>query len=469
MAEYELDYSEFIEVNGDRQNIRVRAAKKGLPVVLFLHGGPGVCDRHQIIGNHSALAQKFTLVCWDQRGSGKSYTSALRRQNLSVDTFVSDVEFMLEYLTGKFGVRKVAVVGHSWGSIIGTLAVSRRPDLVSVYIGEGQFEEVFAYDGSIIFDADAEEAQQEELAETVAADERITDSARMLETAVDVEKDGVLKSAYLIVPEQEEELRDYVQLQDRKTREAWELDGDGIIVSEKLASLLGVSEGSTVTLSEDDTGHVEAVVSHVTENYFMHYVYMSRELYEKLYEKEPEWNTLFLHTTQTDEAFEEGIQEDYMGLDADLSVSFISGMAKTVDDMLGSMNVVIAVLVISAGMLAFIVLYNLNNINISERKRELATLKVLGFFDREVSAYVNRENIMLTAIGMAVGLLLGLALHRFVMTTVETDTIMFGRVIRWYSYVFSGLLTIVFSMIVSGVQFFKLKKIDMVESLKSVE
>lgn len=139
MAEYELDYSEFIEVNGDRQNIRVRAAKKGLPVVLFLHGGPGVCDRHQIIGNHSALAEKFTLVCWDQRGSGKSYTSALRRQNLSVDTFVSDVEFMLEYLTGKFGVRKVAVVGHSWGSIIGTLAVSRRPDLVSVYIGEGQF------------------------------------------------------------------------------------------------------------------------------------------------------------------------------------------------------------------------------------------------------------------------------------------------------------------------------------------
>ena len=337
------------------------------------------------------------------------------------------------------------------------------------YIGEGQFEEVFAYDGSIIFDADAGEAQQGELAEAVAADERITDSARMLETAVDVEKDGVLKSAYLIVPEQEKELRDYVQLQDRKTREAWELDGDGIIVSEKLANLLGVSEGSTVTLSEDDTGHVEAVVSHVTENYFMHYIYMSRELYEKLYEKEPEWNTLFLHTTQTDEAFEEGIQEDYMGLDAVLSVSFISGMAKTVDDMLGSMNVVIAVLVISAGMLAFIVLYNLNNINISERKRELATLKVLGFFDREVSAYVNRENIMLTAIGMAVGLLLGLALHRFVMTTVETDTIMFGRVIRWYSYVFSGLLTIVFSMIVSGVQFFKLKKIDMVESLKSVE
>ena len=139
MEKYALDYSENIEVNGDVQNIRVRAAEKGLPVVLFLHGGPGVCDRHQIMRNHSALAEKYTLVCWDQRGSGKSYTPAIRTQRLSVNTYVEDVEFMLEYLTGKFGVRKVAVVGHSWGSIIGTLAVSRRPDLVSVYIGEGQF------------------------------------------------------------------------------------------------------------------------------------------------------------------------------------------------------------------------------------------------------------------------------------------------------------------------------------------
>ena len=130
---------------------------------------------------------------------------------------------------------------------------------------------------------------------------------------------------------------------------------------------------------------------------------------------------------------------------------------------------VIAVLVISAGMLAFIVLYNLNNINISERKRELATLKVLGFFDGEVSAYVNRENIMLTVIGTAVGLLMGVALHRYVMTTVETDTLMFGRVIQAHSYVFSILLTFAFSIIVNGMQYFKLRKIDMVESLKSVE
>ncbi len=337
------------------------------------------------------------------------------------------------------------------------------------YLGVGQFEKIFTYDATVSFDADAEEEQKTELFDAAASDDRIISFTKMLETAVDVETDGAPKSAYLVVPEKEEELDGYIHLQDRKTGEKYELDDNGIIISEKLASLLDVGEGDTVVLSSDDTEHVEARISHVTENYFMHYVYMSRELYEKLYGEEPEWNMLFLNTAQTDEAFENQVQEDYMDLDGVTGVTFISGMAETVDDMLGSMNIVIAVLVVSAGMLAFIVLYNLNNINISERKRELATLKVLGFFDREVSAYVNRENIMLTVIGTAVGLLLGVALHRFVMTTVETDTLMFGRMIRWYSYLFSVLLTFVFSVIVNGVQYFKLQKIDMVESLKSVE
>lgn len=337
------------------------------------------------------------------------------------------------------------------------------------YLGVGQFEKIFTYDATVSFDADAEEEQKTELFDTVSSDDRILSFTKMLETAVDVETDGAPKSAYLVVPETEEELDGYIHLQDRKTGEKYGLDDEGIVISEKLASLLDVGEGDTVVLSSDDTERVEVRISHVTENYFMHYVYMSRELYEEIYGKEPEWNMLFLNTAQTDEAFENQVQADYMELDGVTGVTFISGMAETVDDMLGSMNIVIAVLVISAGMLAFIVLYNLNNINISERKRELATLKVLGFFDREVSAYVNRENIMLTVIGTAAGLLMGVALHRYVMTTVETDTLMFGRMIRWYSYLFSVLLTFAFSVIVNGVQFFKLRKIDMVESLKSVE
>ena len=136
---YQLDYSENVEVNDSIQNIRVRAEKKGLPVILFLHGGPGVCDRHNILRDHSDLAEDFTLVCWDQRGSGKSYTPDIKKSIPKVADYVDDVEFMLEYLTGKFGVRKVAMVGHSWGSIIGVLAAARRPDLLFAYVGEGQF------------------------------------------------------------------------------------------------------------------------------------------------------------------------------------------------------------------------------------------------------------------------------------------------------------------------------------------
>lgn len=337
------------------------------------------------------------------------------------------------------------------------------------YLGVGQFENIFVYDASISIDTEAEEEKRAELMDTVASDDRVTDGTEMLETAVDVEKDGVQKSAYLIVPQDESVLDQYIRLQNRETGESYELTDDGIVISEKLAALLNVSEGDTVTLSGDDTEHVEAVVTHITENYFMHYVYMDQELYEKLYDKEPEWNMLFVNLAQTDEAFENQVQEDYMELDAVLGVTFISGTAETVEDMLDTMNVVILVLVVSAGMLAFIVLYNLNNINISERKRELATLKVLGFFDREVSSYVNRENIMLTVIGTAVGLIMGTALHRYVMTTVETDTLMFGRTIELHSFVYSILLTLVFSIIVNGMQYFKLRKIDMVESLKSVE
>ena len=152
-----------------------------------------------------------------------------------------------------------------------------------------------------------------------------------------------------------------------------------------------------------------------------------------------------------------------------LNVSYTSSIEDQLDDMLRSLNLVIVVLIISAGMLAFIVLYNLNTINITERKRELATIKVLGFYDTEVAAYVYRENVLLTLIGAVAGMILGWVLLQFVIVTVEVDDVMFGRVIDFTSYLYSFLFTLGFSMFVNWVMYFKLKKIDMVESLKSVE
>lgn len=303
----------------------------------------------------------------------------------------------------------------------------------------------------------------------LAEDGRVTHYTQMLETSVDIEADGVEKSGYLVVPSDTETLDEYMILRNRTSGEEYGLDAGGIIISEKLASLLSVSEGDTVILEDDENGRVEAVIAHITENYFMHYIYMSAELYEELYGQTPEWNMIFTKNSGTDEEFEDTMQADYMEYDAVASVSFVTGTADYIHDMLKSMDMVVWVLVICAAMLAFIVLYNLNNINISERRRELATLKVLGFFDGEVSSYVNRENVLLTLAGIVAGMLIGTWLHSFVIQTAETDTLMFGRTVEPFSYVYSMLLTIAFAAIVAVVMHFQLKKIDMVESLKSVE
>lgn len=343
-----------------------------------------------------------------------------------------------------------------------------------LYIGNGQFGDVFAYDGSIGIDKDADSKERLELKEQIKGDERLTHYMETLEIAVDVEAGGAPRSAYLIVPGDVEELDHYIHLKNRETGEGYTLDENGVILTEKLATLLGVSEGDTVTLKEDDTKAVEAKVAHITEQYFMHYVYMSKELYESLYGEEPDWNQWFIKTRPQktrwqEEDFEEELRTEYIRYEAVSDVDFISGTAERVADMLRSMDLIIYVLVIAAGLLAFVVLYNLNNININERRRELATLKVLGFFDPEVSAYVNRENVLLTLIGTGVGVFLGILLHRFMIKTAEIDMLMFGRTIAPKSYIYSVLLTFVFSALVNGAMFFKLRKIDMVESLKSVE
>ncbi len=338
-----------------------------------------------------------------------------------------------------------------------------------LYIGSGQFGNVFVYDASIGIDQDSSAQERQRLLADMESDERILRFMEMRETALDAEAYGVVKSAYLVVPEDSGKLDDYIRLQDRETGERYHLDSEGIVVSEKLASILGIEEGDTLILKEDTAKRVEARVSHITENYFMHYIYMDARLYEELFGKEPEWNMVFTGNVQNDGDFEERLQADYMEKDAVYGVSFTSGTAQHVADLLQSMDLIIYVLVIAAGLLAFVVLYNLNNININERRRELATLKVLGFFDREVSGYVNRENVLLTILGTAAGIVFGILLHRFVVTTAETETLMFGRIIRAKSYVYSVILTFVFSAAVNFAMFFKLKGIDMVESLKSVE
>lgn len=332
-----------------------------------------------------------------------------------------------------------------------------------------QYEDIQLYDGNVILQSDVTMQEKQEVYEALEKNSQVVATAEDLLQKITIEHDGVSKEVYLNVPENVEKFSDFVVLQDRTTKEKYQLTDKGAVLTEKMAKELGVSAGDTVTIKEENEKERTVKISQICENYMSHYLYMTPAVYKAAYGKEPEYNSIYYRTEGRTTKEAESVGEAALKLDGALSVSYTTELRQQVDDMLQSLNIVIVVLIISAGMLAFVVLYNLNNINITERKRELATLKVLGFYDKEVTEYVYRENILLTLIGSVFGMLLGKILHRFIIVTVEIDSVMFGRNINTISFVYAFLLTVVFSLFVNGVMYFKLKKINMVESLKSVE
>lgn len=332
-----------------------------------------------------------------------------------------------------------------------------------------QYEDIQLYDGNVILQSDVTMQEKQEVYEALEKNSQVVATAEDLLQKITIEHDGVSKEVYLNVPENVEKFSDFVVLQDRTTKEKYQLTDKGAVLTEKMAKELGVSAGDTVTIKEENEKERTVKISQICENYMSHYLYMTPAVYKAAYGKEPKYNSIYYRTEGRTTKEAELVGEAALKLDGALSVSYTTELRQQVDDMLQSLDIVIVVLIISAGMLAFVVLYNLNNINITERKRELATLKVLGFYDKEVTEYVYRENILLPLIGSVFGMLLGKILHRFIIVTVEIDSVMFGRNINTISFVYAFLLTVVFSLFVNGVMYFKLKKINMVESLKSVE
>ncbi|MDM8124973.1 FtsX-like permease family protein [Mediterraneibacter glycyrrhizinilyticus] len=332
-----------------------------------------------------------------------------------------------------------------------------------------QYGEIQLYDGNIILSDDATEEEKSNIITTLEKDSKMAGSTEGILSQITVGNGDEWHDVYLDVPKNVEEFSEFVVLQDRVTNEKYELDDSGAILTEKMATELDVEPGDTVTIRDENRGDLEVEISAVCENYMSHYLYMTPAYYEKVYGEQPDYNSIFYKTADriTEEA--ERIGEEALTLPGALSVSYTTDLREQVDNMLGALDEVIVVLIISAGMLAFVVLYNLNNINITERQRELATLKVLGFYNGEVAMYVYRENIVLTVLGAVFGIVLGKFLHGFIIVTVEIESVMFGRNIDLSSFIYGFLLTVLFSLLVNGAMYFKLKKINMVESLKSVE
>lgn len=331
-----------------------------------------------------------------------------------------------------------------------------------------QYEELQHYDATIIAEEDAGEKEKQELRAFLDETEEIERYTGIYLNNLTSPNGKKNLSIYVYVPESLEGFQKDVTLKNRVTGETYELTDEGAVISEKTADLLELSPGDVFEIEKENKRY-ETTVAAVTENYMGHYVYMTPQVYEQTFGEQPEFSSIVFTMKEDGKDQIEKIGNQILKFPAALSISYTDSLLDQLERMLSTLGSVIVVLIVSAGMLAFVVLYNLNNINITERQRELATLKVLGFYDGEISQYVFRENIILTLLGVIAGGFFGIFLHNFVITTVEVEAVMFGRNIKPLSFVYSGLITCGFSLFVNMVMHFKLKKIDMVESLKSVE
>lgn len=322
-----------------------------------------------------------------------------------------------------------------------------------------EFNKVWKYEAMVMVNENSNDEDTKKYNDTLEQLNGYEDSINIHQESVTFDKEGINKqTVFLYVPENVEKFDNFILLDDRVSGEKYRINNSGVIISEKLAKLLGVSVNDTIILNDKDNNSNEVKVDNITENYVSHYIYMSPEYYKDIFEKEPIYNAQFINFTSDKEEDNE-ISSKLLECNNVTNITLKSQIQKTTEDSNDSMNLVMVVIIMAAGSLAFVVLYNLNNINVSERIRELSTIKVLGFFNNEVTMYISRENIILTLIGVATGSVLGKILHTFIINTAETDTMMMYPNISVSSYIFSALLTILFSVIVMILMHIKLKKL----------
>lgn len=322
-----------------------------------------------------------------------------------------------------------------------------------------QFEEIMKYDLISIIDEDAD-------FEDVISYENLVENeqtSRVYYKTGKVETDGSIQDINLVVPENPQKFKTFVDLRSQDIKELTPTD-EGAIITEKLAKETGLTKGDTLEIYDEDDVLRSLTIGGVAENYFNHYIYMTPSYYEKAFSSPPKFNADYI------------ISQDPSGLDLDitkeeavLTVINLEDIKDSASDLLEALDLVIVLLTLISGILAVVVLYNLTNVNISERKRELSTIKVLGFYPKEVTAYIYRETLILTGLGILFGYLLGLAIHRYIIDVVSPDELMMVSKVLPASYIISALITLAISLGVMVIVHKKLKTIDMVEALTGNE
>ncbi len=334
-------------------------------------------------------------------------------------------------------------------------------------IVDKQYDTIFVYDLIGMNKDNLTQLELDEIRTQFEKDENVTRFALVRQETFSFEKDRNKADADIIVPETMEGFDTFIHFQDRKSGQPIVYEEGKAVITEKLAKLLDAEEGDTIMLINDAGGEVAIEVSGITENYVSHYVYMSDSTFESLMNEKFATNAFLMELSEDcdKDAFGTRLLEN----NNILGFGFSEESGDKFRELVGSLNYIVIVIIVAAGALAFVVLYNLANINVEERIREIATIKVLGFYDNEVSSYVSRESFISSFMGMAAGLALGIPFLRFIVATAEVDMVMFNPAIRWDTYLWAGVLTMVFTLIVDRAMYKRLKKVDMVSSLKSVE
>ena len=333
-------------------------------------------------------------------------------------------------------------------------------------IAEKQYDDIFLYDAIAVIGSDVPEDDLAHIEDVINGESAIISHMSAVQETHDVYSESGNMEGYILALDDVADMDDYVQLQNRKSGEHLYIEDGKVIITEKMARVLGVKEGDFVTI---DGASGSAEVSGIAENYTFHYVYMTRDTYTSLF-GETDDNLILINTGDTPEKSErDRITSELISCDGIISSSFMYDGTGTFRTLVSSLDLIVLVIIIFAGALALVILFNLANININERIGELATIKVLGFFDGEVGAYIYRENTISSIIGIAFGLVGGIFLESFVVGKSEVDEVMFSPDIPWFCFVLAAAVMVIFTVLVNFLLYFRLKKIDMTSSLKAIE
>ena len=285
--------------------------------------------------------------------------------------------------------------------------------------------------------ADLDKKQKQDFINSLTNDDKIEKLSETYMSSISAINENVEENVQIIVPNNNSDFNTLINLTDVKSKNNLSLPEDGVLLTDKAAQLLGVEAGDNITLKDTDENETNVKVTNVVENYVYHYIYMSKSMYENLYDKSFDSNVILTKDFNLDNETEDNFVKDLMNMPEVASVTRISTAMNMMNDTMKSLNYVVVILIVSAGLLAFVVLYNLSNVNISERIRELATIKVLGFYDKEVYLYITRETIILTAIGLVLGLVAGYFLDFFILETCEINMIRFRKFVAPLSFLFA--------------------------------